>query len=296
VILCPTDFSECSVTATDLAVSLSRQLEDSLCLLHVMEVPAVAVAEAPLGGTDWQAGLAETARARLDEIAEAAAAQGLVVNTRLVSGTAHLAIPDLASELNPRFVVMGTHGRRGLERLLLGSVAESVIRHVDRPVLLTRAGLDLSRWRRRAPLSIVVATDLTPESSAGIPPAYDLLSRCGGRVELAYVHAGERHGDLLDLSLAPPFDAGERARVEQRLRALEPPEAVGLGVTTVVRVAEGGTPRDVLVEMGREADVDLIAVATQAKTGAARLLLGSLAEDLARHADVPVLVTRARAM
>jgi nucleotide-binding universal stress UspA family protein len=135
-ILHPTDFSEPSAFAFKLACALARDHGARLVVLHVLEVPAaVGAAEGPfvpVPAVDWEA-LQEKLR-RLQPPDPA-----VPVEHRLVEGYAASRILRLAEEVKADLIVMGTHGRRGLGRLLMGSVAEQVVRKAPCPVVTVKS-------------------------------------------------------------------------------------------------------------------------------------------------------------
>jgi nucleotide-binding universal stress UspA family protein len=134
-ILHPTDFSEQSEAAYRLACALARHHRCRLLVAHVLEIPAAAY----LGGgfvPDTSSELREAQeklrRLRLEE-------EGGAVEQHLLSGEPAAEIVRLAEELKCDLIVMGTHGRTGLRRLVVGSVAEGVLRTAPCPVLVTKA-------------------------------------------------------------------------------------------------------------------------------------------------------------
>jgi nucleotide-binding universal stress UspA family protein len=139
-IVVPTDFSACSDEAWELAQRLAGALGSELVLVHVL-------VEAPL----WSEGpftMARTrevfeaarqwVRAELETRAEAARAKGLAVRTVLREGAPHEEIAALSTDERADLVVLGTHGRGGVNRALLGSVADRVVRLAPCPVLTVR--------------------------------------------------------------------------------------------------------------------------------------------------------------
>lgn len=162
-VLCATDFSPCSLAATELAASLARRFGDRLVLLHVVE-PLAIPPEAPIGASLWQEGMREAAEARTAQAARGIGRDGLEVAPRTLLGPASALILDMARELEARFVVVGTHGRKAPARFFLGSVAEKVARHSRCPVVVTRAGEIPSGWREEGPLRLAVAVDGTRAS------------------------------------------------------------------------------------------------------------------------------------
>jgi nucleotide-binding universal stress UspA family protein len=143
-ILAATDFSPCSNAALDLALEVAKRQGASLTLLHVCQMPSyefmgggVYVPSPELTDDIRQDALAalEKARQRLD-------GQGVAIECRVLTGTPGPDIVAFARQFGHELIVVGTHGRRGLRRLLLGSVAETVVRNADVPVLTARAPAD----------------------------------------------------------------------------------------------------------------------------------------------------------
>lgn len=139
VILVPIDFQPASLSALDLAKSLAPCFGAEVVLLHayrllVQTYPGLSPADAaPWPGIHQEIG--EAARKALGELA--AAHGGL--RSVLVEGDAAQAILAEAARLRPRLIVMGTHGRAGFEKLMVGSVAEKVVRQSPTPVTVVRA-------------------------------------------------------------------------------------------------------------------------------------------------------------
>jgi nucleotide-binding universal stress UspA family protein len=130
-ILHPTDFSKPSEAALRFACALARDYEARLVILHVVEPP---VYYGELGMTvPLPTDFHESLQARLSRLVPADS--GIPVATILVEGSATREILHVAEEQHADLIVLGTHGRTGVARVLLGSVAESVIRHSHIPVL-----------------------------------------------------------------------------------------------------------------------------------------------------------------
>jgi nucleotide-binding universal stress UspA family protein len=134
-ILHPTDFSDLSARAFELACSLARDYRAELTVLHVAPPPVCAVADGMMIElpTGWEA---ET-RARLTQVRPTS--PGLTITHRLESGDAGREIVRVADEEEVDLIVIGTHGRGGVGRVLLGSVAEAVLRKAPCPVLTVKS-------------------------------------------------------------------------------------------------------------------------------------------------------------
>lgn len=134
-ILVPTDFSESSYAAVRHGVELARERHAALILLHVGDAAAKVATEFPLG---LDASLSDAERERLLRILTPA--EHIAVHPEFVmcSGSPAEEIVRCATEREVDLIVMGTHGRGGVSHLLLGSVAEKVIRTAPCPVLVIR--------------------------------------------------------------------------------------------------------------------------------------------------------------
>jgi nucleotide-binding universal stress UspA family protein len=132
-ILVATDFSEGSDEALDRAVELSTQTGAAVDLLHVVEPPSDGFPFGP-AYTDGVA-FASYIDQELARRAARVAAAGIACHTRSVEGSAAVEIVARARDVGASLIVVGTHGRRGLAHMLLGSVAERVVQHARCPVL-----------------------------------------------------------------------------------------------------------------------------------------------------------------
>ncbi|MHB1663882.1 MAG: universal stress protein [bacterium] len=138
-ILCPVDFSETSINASNKAIELAEQLKSTIIFIHVIDINLMQNAgDLSFGSIDMYETLAEEEKGLLNKLEQLAISKGVVVKTTLTHGVPHEIIRETAKNENCELIVMGTHGRTGLSRVLLGSVAESIVRQTDLPVLLFR--------------------------------------------------------------------------------------------------------------------------------------------------------------
>jgi nucleotide-binding universal stress UspA family protein len=139
-ILVATDFSPCARAALDMAVDLAAAKHASILLLHVYELPTYALPDGSILNLDGMA--IERIDRAVDEQLQAerqrVAKSGIAIAVERADGHPADTIARLALEKEIDLVVMGTHGRSGLKRLLLGSVAERVLRTASCPVLVVR--------------------------------------------------------------------------------------------------------------------------------------------------------------
>ncbi len=140
-ILCPTDFSELSVGAINYAVLLAEAFASRLHLLHVVDQAyqywmAMGPETVPAGPMPEE--LIETASKQMEDFASLYVPEKLQVSSEVVSGPPFLEIIRVAKEKKSDLIVIGTHGRGALSQVLLGSVAEKVVRKSPCPVLSVR--------------------------------------------------------------------------------------------------------------------------------------------------------------
>ena len=141
-ILLPTDFSACASHAVPVAADLARAAGARIICLHVVEpvVPAVGwtpVAE-PLPIADISGQLEESAERELPKVARGPECEGLDVEDVIAHGEAASEIVRVARERDADLIVISSHGRTGLGRILFGSTAESVVRYAHCPVLVVK--------------------------------------------------------------------------------------------------------------------------------------------------------------
>ena len=135
-ILVPTDFSETSERALDYALDLAEKMNAAVTVMHAYEIPIVGFPDGALVATaDVASRIADVSRAALEATAKKRAGRVAKLATLLRDGVAYEEIRTVADEIDADLIVLGTHGRRGIARALLGSVAENVIRTTQRPVL-----------------------------------------------------------------------------------------------------------------------------------------------------------------
>lgn len=147
-VLCPVDFSPPSLKALEVAVEIGRRFDAELVLFHAYQLPTVPVLEgAILPGPGTFRDVLDTVERDLSAWEAEAKRRGATkVSSVKAMGTPHEEIVRHATECGADVVVMGTHGRTALKHVLLGSVAEKVVRYADCPVLTIRA-----RGRQAAP-------------------------------------------------------------------------------------------------------------------------------------------------
>src|SRR5208337_1041844 len=132
-ILCPVDFDQNSLLALRLAAELALERKATLHLLHVVEMPPGPEVALPFGKME------AAARSRLEKIAHQELDDKASDQGEVMMGDPGVEVLQLAKRLRANLIVMATHGRKGLRRLVLGSVAERVVREAPCPVLTVKS-------------------------------------------------------------------------------------------------------------------------------------------------------------
>jgi nucleotide-binding universal stress UspA family protein len=139
-VLVPTDFGESSEKALDVAVDLAKKYGSELTILHTYEVPVYAYPGMVYTAADLLTPMQDRAQAECDRVLEALRKRVPGAKAILRFGVPSHEIQEAIKETHADLVVMGTHGRRGMNHALIGSVAEKTVRLSPVPVLTVRMG------------------------------------------------------------------------------------------------------------------------------------------------------------
>jgi nucleotide-binding universal stress UspA family protein len=135
-ILVPVDFTETSDRALDYALEFASRFDAKITVMHAYEIPVYGFPDGAFIATgDVAAQIASSAQKALDSLIRARQRPGVSLQGVLRTGVAWEETNRAAGELGVDLIIIGTHGRRGLARALLGSVAENIIRTATKPVL-----------------------------------------------------------------------------------------------------------------------------------------------------------------
>jgi nucleotide-binding universal stress UspA family protein len=138
-ILVPVDFSDPSQKALRYAVSFAKQFHASLYCLHITEIP-YATGEMGINSVmeNYTEQLREQRQAQMEELLRKEIPETIPSKSEIIPGTPYHEIVRVADENNIDLIVVSTHGKSGLSRILLGSTVERVVRHAPCPVLVVR--------------------------------------------------------------------------------------------------------------------------------------------------------------
>jgi nucleotide-binding universal stress UspA family protein len=219
------------------------------------------------------------------------------VKCTVEKGRAEDAIIERGEADTGMLITMATHGRSGLNRFLLGSVAEKVLRATANPLLLVRATEETKAAGEMRPTTVIVPLDGSELAESVIPMVAGVAKKLDLEIVLfrAYhmpynVYAGN------DSYYAVNYDdliAGVRDEANEYLEK-KVAEVKQLGVAKVSAVSKEGFAGDEIIAVGRKTPDSLIAMCSHGRSGVKRWVLGSVTETVVRHCGDPVLVLRAK--
>lgn len=295
-LLVPVDGSAFAAQALPYAVTLARRCGGDIVLVRaVPPVVPIGTPTAHLAGTGlaaWQAE-AEAAEVDLARLRAEVEAQGVSVATTVLAGDPAAVVLELSRAPDVRLVVLATHGRSGISRWVLGSVAERILRDATRPLLLLTPRALAAGTADRLGQTVVVAHDGSAFSDRVLPPVLALAGCL--ETPLTLVRAVEP-GTIYAMEVRALFDtvhprdlaqqATDAAR-EQLRAVVAACEQQGADVATVVDVKPAA---ELIVGSAADRGAGWIAMASHGRGGLSGLVLGSTALSVLRQSTLPVLL------
>ncbi|HEX2685559.1 MAG TPA: universal stress protein [Kofleriaceae bacterium] len=288
-ILCPIDFSSDSQQAMRVAIRLANEANAELVLTHAWYLPAISYAGEYTFSPEVIQQMTDDAERGLDEATREATTLGAGrVTSKLLAGVPWQQIVEtLEQDRAFDLVVMGTRGRTGLSRILLGSVAQDVIRHAPCSVLAVHPGNEPTPlYRVLCPVDFSAGSQYAVDLAAGLTQPGGAGITLAHVIELPVAYAGEpfvpefaRDLDKASAKLLDEWAARLRSKVL---------------VPVVTRTRIGSPGAQTLAILDDDPTFDLVVMGSHGRTGIPRMLLGSVAEKVVRHAKCPVLVARKR--
>jgi nucleotide-binding universal stress UspA family protein len=284
-ILIATDFSEASTKAVRFGAELAQRSGAEVTLAHVFDPSPYMRLLEPRSPEEAEQAMGGAARDGLERIVETHLQNVERVHTvALRNPSAAAALCAHAGDHDIDLVVMGTRGRSGIVRMLLGSCAARLVRHAPCDVLVVRGEVDGKVDHIAAP------TDLSENGSAAIDAGGELHDDYSAKLSILHV---------LDQSVPVPSSQGFglvdtatlSKQLEGELSAIVETRFEGQSdVSVVVRVDT--SPSAGICTWAEENAVDLLVVSTHGRTGLSAMLIGSVAEHVVQEAPCPVLTVR----
>jgi nucleotide-binding universal stress UspA family protein len=296
-ILCPVDFSDHSRRALDHAIAIARWYESTVTVLHVFSTaPVAAFGPGPvvfepivLTTVDRDQLLADA-----KAFAQTESAPGITIEAVVREGNTAGEILEQADSMKAELLVIGTHGRSGFERLLLGSVAEKVLRKAGCPVMTVPRRLpDAVPAGPVLYKRILCPVDFSESSLHALKYAISMAQEADGQLTILHVvaHEFEYEPDIA-------YDTGMRIgdflkkREEVLRRRLQEAVADAPAFCSVESLMTKGKPWREVLRVAAERQSYLIVMGVQGRGAADLLFFGSTTQHLVREASCPVLTLR----
>jgi nucleotide-binding universal stress UspA family protein len=282
----PTDFSDSANHALRQAVELALVHKATLFIFHAVLLHADDPQQLKNQLKDYLDQLEKETKESLKTKSDELKGRGVAVEISTERSVSPFeAIMDKVNTLNPDLIVMGTHGRSGFGKLLLGSVAEKVLRHAPCHVMTLREDSAIAEgyggFQR-----ILVPVDFTDHSRRAFEVAQSLVSK-DGSIVLVHVVASPIHPSFYAGGVTRLFqlDPELPKRIEESLLEL-------LGDQAGEIVATEGDVQAEIMRVAEERQAQLIVIGTRGLSGIDHFLMGSVTEKVVRHSRIPVLTVK----
>lgn len=276
-VLFPTDFSPCAQAAFPYACVLAEQ---NHATLHLLNIVGSQLPTGPLGVPYMEPSVEEdSARQDLSRLAETPTVKALRHETSVHRGSVWEVVCQIGCNKDD-VIVMGTHGRRGVRQLVLGSVAEQVFRRSQCPVMTVGPGASKSGPANGRFATILLALDLSPESIKLVEWAH--LFAVQSKSRLIFFHAAQENADV---SMAFPTYMDEAiAMAKKRMSALLPKDVPWCDISIKI-----GDPGEKILETATDRNADLIVIGARRGTTLAAHAPWAVAHEIVCAAPCPVL-------
>jgi nucleotide-binding universal stress UspA family protein len=288
-IVVATDFSEQAADAISHAATIAKLRGAELVLVHALSMPdsgynlpyTFRVPEAYLELADE---IRNESQAKLNKEKERLEALGLKVSIRCEAEMPDRSILAAAEACNASLIVVGSHGRKGLARFLLGSVAEHVARHAKCDVLVARGPAPESGYHK-----LLVPTDFSEVGELVVSQAVQLVA---GKGELDLLHCWELPGVPVNYWGSTDYGLGESIRKGAEEYGATWTKRFSTEDVAISFSTERGDPRRAIEDRTKDKEYDLVVMGSHHRKSLQRFLLGSVAETTLRHLKKSVYITR----
>jgi nucleotide-binding universal stress UspA family protein len=286
-ILCPVDFFPASLRAFDYGVKLAANYEASVHALHVVAPVIPGAYGSAISVADVTTEMQAHSKVELTKLKTKALKTGVDVQTEVRVGDIDLEIRAAIRQNKADLLVMGTHGRRGFERWVMGSVTERLMRSCPIPLL----AISSPKGAAAPPAirHIVVTTDFSDGTPNAVAHAFSIAQESQSRITLLHV---------IDDVAITQLRVGQRGllinEIREQLEEFVPEEArTWCDVETRVEI---GTPYQMILKVLKSEKPGLLVMNVHGKGMIDRALIGSTAERVLRAAECPVLLVPSKAV
>ncbi len=295
-ILVALDGSQFSEAILQYSRLLAGKLKLAVELIHVIDQDMPTPTSAA-GQVRYQEVMSAENHKSLDYLKKIAASfpAGTKIHCSVEPGNPAEVIVDKAAEHRRTLIAMTTHGRSGVNRWLLGSVADKVLHGAANPLLLVRAGESVAVQGAAVWQRIIVPLDGSALAETVIPHAAELARQLGLEIVLMRIFGvptpafAEDYGPYVEELWTQLEDEAQKYLAEKKQQLL------AQGLVNVATMASAGFPAEKIIDAARQRKDALVAMCTHGRSGVNRWVMGSVTDRVVRHGGDPVLVIRATA-
>ncbi|HLT33443.1 MAG TPA: universal stress protein [Aquaticitalea sp.] len=270
-IIVPIDFSEYSEYALETAALLAKRHNAELLVLHMLEISETLYTNSDAEQHEKSVFFIKLAEQKFEKFLDRDYLKDLEITPIIKRFKVFSEVSDVAKQNNADLIVMGSHGASGLTEIFVGSNTEKVVRYSDIPVLVIKSKPTSVDYR-----AVVFASDFSEEAISPYVSASKMFETLGTEMHLLYVNVpGERFKSTADMESTL---TGFLQQADGNLNRMN----------MVHYVADTSVERGIL-NYAVKSKADLIAIPTHGRTGLAHFFEGSISEDLANHATLPVM-------
>ncbi len=294
--LIPLDGSQTAENVLPYARLLARTLQIPVELMEVIDIAGVATHISAQKGRHLDTLMAELEHKSEDYLKKVAESfSGVSVTCTVEKGRPENAIIEKAAPDKRAFIAMATHGRSGISRWLLGSIAEKVLRGAQNPLLLVRASEEGQTEGEANIKSIIVPLDGSELAESVLPTAVNVARLLNLEVILLRAYELPAAAYYGNEDYLPNYEALKSLGKEE-VQAYLDAKAAAIKASGLEKVSavllEGPGPNEI-IGYARQIPNALVAMCTHGRSGVQRWVLGSVTEKVVRHSGDPVLVVRA---
>ena len=267
----PYDFSEYAEAALDFATQISKKSDAKIKLIHVIEYPLATTfnvtGEIEADDNMDQIFTLELIKKTNERLKNTLSQhQDANIEKVVLMGSAYDGIIDQLKELEVDLIVMGTKGATGLKELLVGSNTEKIVRNAHCPVIAIHEKCDLEKINK-----VLYATDLDDSHNKVLQEFKSYQKLLGAKIHLVWIDT--------------PYNTINKDLALDRLREI----AIKNELTNYeVHVIKAMKPEEGILSYSWQAKADMIAMSTHSHKGLLHLFVGSIAEDVVNHSNLPV--------
>ncbi|MFS4466769.1 universal stress protein [Maribacter sp. 2210JD10-5] len=266
-IIVPIDFSGQSEYALEVAATMAKKNKATIYAIHMLELNEAIISSGESVHPQHTVFLIKLAEKRFTEFLEKPFLKDIEVVPIIKHFKVFKEVGEVAEECNADLIVMGSHGTEGLKEIFVGSNTEKVVRNSDVPVLVIK-----SKFENFDPQQMIFACDLKEENIHAFQRAMAIAEFMSCELKLVYVNT-------------PGDDFLSTTEIQEKIETF----CKITGHDVLIAIHNDYSVENGVLNFAKEVDADIIGIPTHGRKGLSHFFMGSIGEDVANHAVLPVL-------